>query len=430
VTAPAPDGACRRERRDATVTSAPGRGDGRRQRYSKIPLTPLDVPRHFRPLGTLPIAAALAALAACGSDSARAPTSRADSSAVTAGAQPGAARRTTPSIELTGAGATFPYPVYSRWISDYLAATGVRINYQSIGSGGGIRQLAAGTVDFGATDVPMTPRELAGVRGGHIVHVPTVLGSVAITYNLPTVARPLRVSSDVLADIYLGRLRRWNDPRLAALNPGTSLPADDILVVHRADGSGTTYIFTDYLTAVSPAWASGPGRGRDVRWPVGIGGRGNEGVAGEVKATPGTITYVETTYARQNRLPVAEVRNRAGAFVAPSVEAVSAAAAAATAQLPPEADYRVSIVNAPGAASYPISSITWLLLDPSERDTRKTHAVVDFARWALRDGAVAARALGYTPLPPEVARRVDARLSALRDSLLAPRRGGADGAGR
>jgi phosphate transport system substrate-binding protein len=332
-------------------------------------------------------------------------------------AAPAAARRTQ--VDLTGAGATFPYPVYSRWISDYLAATGVRINYQSIGSGGGIQQLAAGTVDFGATDVPMSPRELSSAGSGRILHVPTVLGSVAVTYNVPGVSRPLRLSPDVLADVFLGRVRRWNDPRLAALNPGVPLPGSEVLVVHRADGSGTTYIFTDYLASASPSWASGPGRGKDVRWPVGVGGRGNEGVAGQVKATPGSIGYVETTYARQNRLPVAEIRNRAGAFVAPSIDAVSAAAAEATAQLPPDTDYRASIVDAPGAASYPIASFTWLLLDARERDRRKTLAVVDFARWALRDGAGAARALGYTPLPAEVARRVEARLAALRDSLTA-----------
>jgi phosphate transport system substrate-binding protein len=324
-----------------------------------------------------------------------------------------------PALDLTGAGATFPYPVYSRWISEYLARTGVRINYQSIGSGGGIRQLAEGTVDFGATDVPMTARELAGAEG-RVLHVPMVLGAVAVTYNLPELAEPLRLSPEVLADVFLGRVRRWNDPRLAALNPAARLPDADILVVHRTDGSGTTYIFTDYLATVSPAWAQGPGRGKDVRWPVGVGGQGNEGVAGQVKQTPGAIGYVEATYARQNRLPSAALRNRAGAFVQPTVESVSAAGAAATAGLPDSADYRVSIVDAPGAASYPVASFTWILLDAAARDTAATAGVVRFVRWALREGGPSAQALGYVPLPPAMAERVGARLATLAPAAAGP----------
>ena len=316
-------------------------------------------------------------------------------------------------VDLTGAGATFPYPVYTRWISEYLAASGVRVNYQSIGSGGGIRQLAEGTVDFGATDVPMSADELAAARPGGVLHVPMVLGAVAVTYNLPELRAPLRLSPEVLADVFLGRVRRWDDPRLAALNPGVPLPASDILVVHRGDGSGTTFIFSDYLATVSPAWLRGPGRGKDVRWPVGVGGIGNEGVAGQVKQTPGSIGYVEATYARQNRLPAAALRNRTGAYVTPTPQGIAAAAAASTAGLPPTTDYRVSLVDAPGAESYPVASFTWVLMDAVPRDTAKAAALVRFVRWALREGGTAAEALGYVPLPAPVAARVDARLAAL-----------------
>ena len=372
----------------------------------------------FRPAALLPGACLLAggALAACGGER-----------PALAGAPSGGPASASPpadapvAVDLTGAGATFPYPIYARWIGDYLQRTGVRINYQSIGSGGGIRQLAEGTVDFGATDVPMSAAELRGARragrqgapDAGVLHVPMLVGAVAVTYNLPGVDRPLRLAPDVIADLFLGRVTRWNDPRLAALNPGVRLPAADVLVVHRADGSGTTYILTDYLAAVSPAWRAGPGRGKDVRWPVGLGGRGNEGVAGQVKTTPGAIGYVETTYARQNALPVAALRNRAGAFVAPTIATAAAAAAAVLGTRADGTDFRVSLVDAPGADSYPIASLTWLLLDTAPRDTARARQVVDFARWALREGAPAARALGYAPLPADVAHAVDARLDAL-----------------
>jgi phosphate transport system substrate-binding protein len=324
-----------------------------------------------------------------------------------------AAASRTAQVDLTGAGATFPYPVYTRWISEYLTTSGVRVNYQSIGSGGGIRQLAEGTVDFGATDVPMSADELATARRGGVLHVPMVLGAVAVTYNLPELRAPLRLSPEVLADVFLGRVRRWDDPRLVALNPGVPLPSSDILVVHRGDGSGTTFIFSDYLATVSPTWLRGPGRGKDVRWPVGVGGIGNEGVAGQVKQTPGSIGYVEATYARQNRLPAAALRNRAGAYVMPTPQGIAAAAAAATAGLPPTTDYRVSLVDAPGAESYPVASFTWVLMDAVPRDTVKAAALVRFVRWALREGGPAAESLGYVPLPAPVAERVDARLVAL-----------------
>jgi len=336
----------------------------------------------------------------------------------------------TPAV-LTGAGATFPFPLYSRWIAEYQARTGVRINYQSIGSGGGVRQLSAGTVDFGATDVPMTPRERAALGGRRVLHVPMVLGAVAVTYNLPTVPRPLRLSGEVMADLFLGRIARWNDPRLAALNPGVALPAADVLIVHRADGSGSTYILTDYLSAVSAEWAAGPSRGKDVRWPVGAGAKGADGVAGLVKATPGAVGYVEAGYARQHGLPAAELRNRDGAFVAPSAESISAAALGIPAAS--VGTEQPSLVNAPGAASYPMASFTWLLLDPARARRGATRALVDFVRWALHDGTPVAVALGYAPVPAAVAARVDATLAALRASTAPgsaargalPREGGA-----
>ncbi len=320
-------------------------------------------------------------------------------------------------VDLTGAGATFPYPIYARWFNAYAVRSGVRINYQSIGSGGGIRQVIARTVDFGATDVPMTDAELAAART-RILHIPTVLGAVAITYNLPQLTRPLRLSGDVVADIYLGRLTRWNDPRIAALNPGAPLPDADILVVHRADGSGTSYIFSEYLAAVSPAWAAGPGRGKDVRWPTGIGGKGNEGVAGQVKQMPGAIGYVEVVYARQNHLPVAHLRNRAGRFVSPQPFEIAAAASSVTDTLAATSDLRVSLIDAGGDHDYPISSFTWLLLAPDDVGPRRTGLVVDFLRWALTEGADLAMEMGYVPLPTATAERVLDRL----DALASPRR--------
>ena len=323
----------------------------------------------------------------------------------------GAARSSGGSVDLTGAGATFPYPLYSKWFSDYAAKTGVRINYQSIGSGGGIRQLSEQTVDFGASDSPMSDAEMAKAKGGPIVHIPMVLGAVAVTYNLPDVSAPLKLSGEVLADVFRGTITKWNDARVAALNPGVKLPARDILVVHRSDGSGTTYIFTDYLAAVSPAWAKGPGRGKEVQWPVGLGGKGNEGVAGQVKQTPGTIGYVELAYAKQNRLAVAAMRNASGSFVLPSVESATAAAAGIAEKLGKDTDYRVSIVNAPGAQAYPIASFTWLLAYRTPADTAKGRKLVEFVRWALAEGSASAAALDYAPLPATMARDVTARLA-------------------
>jgi len=313
-------------------------------------------------------------------------------------------------VALTGAGATFPYPIYSKWFSDYAARTGVKINYQSIGSGGGIRQLAEGTVDFGATDSPMKDEEMASAKGGPILHVPTVMGAVVATYNVPGVSQPLKLTGEVLADIFLGRIRQWDDARLAALNPDVTLPNREILVVHRSDGSGTTYIFTDYLSAVSPAWKSGPGTGKEVQWPAGLGAKGNEGVAGQVKQTPGSIGYVELAYAKQNRLPFASMRNASGEYVQPTIESVTAAAAGVAQQLPESTDYRISIVNAPGKGAYPIASFTWIILYQNQADAEKGQKLLDFLRWALREGGSSAAALDYAPLPAEMVARLEQRL--------------------
>jgi phosphate transport system substrate-binding protein len=317
------------------------------------------------------------------------------------------------SVDLTGAGATFPYPIYSKWFSDYAKTTGVKINYQSIGSGGGIRQLSEGTVDFGASDSPMSDEEMAKAKGGPIVHIPTVLGADVITYNVPGVTAPLKLTPGAIADIFMGRIIKWNDTRIATLNPGVSLPSQDILVVHRSDGSGTTYIFTDYLSAAVPAWKTSVGKGKEVKWPVGLGGKGNEGVAGQVKQTPGAIGYIELAYAKQNNLPIAAVRNKAGQFVTATVAAVTAAAAGAAAALPANTDYRISIVDAPGADSYPISSFTWILLYQHQTDAGKGKKLVDFLNWALTDGEKEAVALDYAPLPTDMAASVKARLATI-----------------
>jgi phosphate transport system substrate-binding protein len=340
--------------------------------------------------------AAVTVLAACGGGDSK-------------GASGDGTARTGGGVDLTGAGATFPYPLYSKWFADYAASTGVRVNYQSIGSGGGIRQLSEQTVDFGASDAPMKDEELAKAKGGAVLHIPTVLGAVAVTYNVPGLAA-LNLPGDVLADIFLGRITRWNDARIAAVNAGARLPAQDILVVRRSDGSGTTYIFTDYLAAVSPAWSSGPGKGKEVQWPVGLGGKGNEGVAGQVKQTPGAIGYVELAYAKQNRLSVAAIRNAAGSFVLPSVEGATAAAAGVAEKLGAETDYRVSIVNAPGAQAYPISSFTWLLVYRQQADSVKGRKLVAFLEWALTEGEKRAAALDYAPLPDAMTQQLLARV--------------------
>jgi phosphate transport system substrate-binding protein len=346
-------------------------------------------------------ALALAA-AACGDSS-----GKSDSSA-------SAGRAAGSGVALTGAGATFPYPLYSKWFSSYARNTGVKINYQSIGSGGGIRQLSEQTVDFGATDAPMSDAELTKAKGGAILHIPTVLGAVVITYNLPAVSAPLALTGEVIAAIYQGQITRWNDARIAALNPGVTLPASDILVVHRSDGSGTSYVFTDYLAAVSPAWAAKPGKGKEVQWPTGLGAKGNEGVAGQVRQSPGAIGYVELAYATQNRMATARIRNANGELVAPTTTSVTAAAAGATATLPATTDYRVSIVNAPGAGAYPISSFTWIIVYEKQADAAKKKVLLDFLRWALTDGQGMAAALDYAPLPEQMRTALITRLAAVQ----------------
>ena len=302
-------------------------------------------------------------------------------------------------VTLTGAGATFPAPIYSKWFSDYGQAHPVQVNYQSIGSGGGIQQVTAGTVDFGASDAPMTAEEAGKVPG--ILQLPTVLGAVTVTYNVPGLTAPLKLSGPALAAIFLGKVTKWNDAAIAADNPGVTLPATNIAVVHRSDGSGTTFVFTDYLAQVSPEWKSSVGNGKSVNWPTGLGAKGNEGVAGAVKQTAGSIGYVELAYAMQNQLAMASLKNQAGQFVAPSVDA-TAAAAAGVADRVTSGDYRVSLVNAPGAATYPISTWTYLLVPPHWQDCGKAQAFVDLVGWALTQGGDAARQLDYAPLPDQV----------------------------
>jgi phosphate transport system substrate-binding protein len=302
---------------------------------------------------------------------------------------------------LTGAGATFPNPIYTKWFDAYHQQTGVRINYQSIGSGGGIRQFTEGTVDFGASDAPMTDEQVAAVKG-NVLHVPTVLGAVVATYNLPSAGKtPLRFDGATLADIFLGRITRWSDRRIASLNPGMKLPNQDIIVVHRSDGSGTTFIFTDYLSKISPEWKGKVGKATSVNWPIGLGGKGNEGVTQQVKQTDGAIGYVELIYAISNGLPYAWLKNPEGVFVEPSLKSVSAAAAGA--RLEASTDFRVSITNPSGKDSYPMSSFTWLLLRKEGGDSVKVRLLRNFIRWMLEPPAQRMAAeLHYAPLPVPV----------------------------
>jgi phosphate transport system substrate-binding protein len=304
--------------------------------------------------------------------------------------------------KLTGAGATFPYPIYSKWFSEYSAAhPGVQINYQSIGSGGGIRQVTAGLVDFGATDGPATDEQLAGSKT-KLIHIPTVMGAVVPIFNVPGV-NDVKFSSEVLADIFLGKINTWNDPRLVKDNPGVKLPNQKIIVVHRSDGSGTSYIFTDYLSKVSKDWANGPGKGTSPSWPVGVGGKGNEGVAGLVRQLPGALGYVELIYALQNKISYGEVKNPAGTWVKASIAGVTEAAASIKV-LP--ADYRVSITNAPGKEAYPISSFTWLLVPLKSPDAAKGKVIKDLLSWIVTSGEGEVSALSYAPLPKSVAAKV------------------------
>jgi phosphate transport system substrate-binding protein len=311
--------------------------------------------------------------------------------------------------KLNGAGATFPYPIYSKWFSEYSAAhPGVQINYQSIGSGGGIRQVTAGTVDFGASDVTLTDEQLAASKV-KIQAIPTVIGAVVPIFNLDGVG-DLRIGPSVLADIYLGKVTKWNDPRLVKDNPGVKLPAVDIFVVHRSDGSGTTFIFTDYLSKVSKDWAGGPGKGAAPSWPKGIGAKGNEGVAGFVRQSPGSIGYVELIYALQNKIPCGYVQSAGGSWLKASIEGVTEAAASVK-NMP--ADYRVSITNAPGKNAYPISSFTWLLIPNPAKDPTNGKVLIDFLKWMLQHENEAS-ALYYAPLPASVAQQVSATINTLK----------------
>jgi phosphate transport system substrate-binding protein len=354
----------------------------------------------------LPLAVAAVLLVACGAR---------ETSATTDTASARAAEATR--VDLTGAGATFPYPLYARWFNEYSQRSNVRINYHSVGSGEGIRRLLDGAVDFGATESPMSEEELARAPAP-IIHIPTILGAVAITYNLPALKRPLKVSGDVLADIFLGRITRWNDKRLVALNPGEALPAGHVTVVHRTDASGTTFIFADYLSTVSDRWRSGPGKGRQLEWPTGVGGAGNEGIAAQVKQTVGAIGYVEVVYARQNRLPVAHVRNRAGRFISPMPFEVAAAAAGNPSAADHGFDGQRSLVDAPGNQAYPIASFTWILLSPDRLGPAKLRQLRSFLRWALVDGSSIASSMGYVALPSVAATRV----IGLLDTLSSPDR--------
>jgi phosphate transport system substrate-binding protein len=310
---------------------------------------------------------------------------------------------------INGAGATFPYPIYSKWFDEYAKVDpSVRFNYQSIGSGGGQKQIMAQTVDFGASDGPMSDENLAKAPG-KLFHIPTVAGAVVITYNLP--GNPaLKFDGETIADIYLGKITKWNDPKIAALNPGTKLPDTDILVAHRADGSGTTFIFTDYLSKVSPEWKQKAGNNTSVSWPTGVGGKGNEGVSGQVKQTPGAIGYVELIYALQNKMQFAELKNAAGQLVKPSIESVTAALS--TAEIPD--DFRFSMTNAPGKDAYPICGTTWLLVYQQPKDAAKGKKLVEFLKWALTKGEGMAKDLDYAPLPDNIQQRVLKRIDEIK----------------
>ena len=311
---------------------------------------------------------------------------------------------------LTGAGATFPYPMYSKWFSDYHKLhPDIAINYQSIGSGGGIAQVSAGTVDFGASDGPMSDEQLSKAKG-KIVHIPTVLGAVVPAYNVPGVKEELKFTPEALAGIFLGKITSWNDNAIQSVNKDVKLPNTPIVVVHRSDGSGTTYVWSDYLSKVNPDWKGGPGKGTSIKWPVGLGAKGNEGVSGQVRQVEGAIGYIELIYALQNKIPFGSVKNSSGNFVKASLESVTAAAQGA--KIPN--DYRVSITNPPGKEAYPISSFTWLLIPERAADPSKGKILADFLNWMLTDGQKATADLSYAPLPQELVGRVKGTVQQLQ----------------
>jgi phosphate transport system substrate-binding protein len=322
----------------------------------------------------------------------------------------GAAVPAVAQVQLNGAGATFPKIIYENWMLAYNQShPDVKLNYQAIGSGGGIRQFSDGTVDFGGTDAPMTDSAITAING-NVLHVPTVMGAVVIAYNLQGLSQPVKFTPDVLADIFLGKITNWNDARLASINPGVKLPTQDIIVVHRSDGSGTSFVFTDYLSKVSPDWQQKVGKGTSPNWPVGLGGRGNDGVSATVTQTPGAIGYIELAYALINKTPFGTLRNSSGNWITPSLESVTAAAAGAMRDMGPNTDFRVSITNAPGPQAYPISSFTWLLVHKQYSDTPKARTLVQFIWWAETDGQAKAPELGYAPLPKELRPWIEARL--------------------
>ena len=312
-------------------------------------------------------------------------------------------------MTINGAGATFPYPIYSKWFDEYAKVDpSVRFNYQSIGSGGGQKQILAQTVDFGASDGPMSDDNLAKAPG-KLLHIPTVAGADVVAYNLPGTP-VLKFDADAIAGVFLGQIKKWNDPKIAALNPGIKLLDQDIVVVHRSDGSGTTYIWTDYLSKISSEWKQKVGTNTSVNWPTGLGGKGNEGVAGQIKQTPGALGYVELIYAVQNKMPYADVKNASGEFVKASLESITAAMA--TAQIPD--DFRFSMTNAPGKDAYPIAGATWLLVYEQQKDAMKGKKLVEFLKWATKDGEKMARDLQYAPLPENVQGRVLNRVDEIK----------------
>jgi len=345
---------------------------------------------------------AVLALAGCNNPSS-------SSSSPSGSASTTAAKTEGKSLMLNGAGATFPYPLYSKWVSDYQAAApSVRVNYQSVGSGAGIRQISEKTVDFGASDAPMTDEQL-GKAPAKLVHVPTTLGAVAVTYNLAGVDS-LELTPEVLSGVFLGDIKKWDDPKIKALNPNAKLPAQAISVVHRSDGSGTTAVFTEYLSKVSEPWKTKVGSNTSVSWPAGIGAKGNEGVSGQIKTTPGTLGYVELAYALQNKFPVAKLQNKAGKMIAPSIAGIQAAAKGA--DMPD--DMRLSITNPAGEEAYPIASYTYVLVYEDAADAQKGEALAKFLWWATHDGQKACEPLHYAPLPTEVVTKVEAKLKTLK----------------
>jgi phosphate transport system substrate-binding protein len=313
--------------------------------------------------------------------------------------------------ELTGAGATFPYPLYSKWMHTYNEKTGVKINYQSIGSGGGIKQITAQTVDFGASDAPMKDDELAAAPG-KILHIPATLGAVVVAYNVDGLSEPLKLTPDTIAAIFMGDIKKWNDAKLAADNPGAKLPDKDITPVYRSDGSGTTAVFTDYLAKVSPAWKDKVGAGKSVKFPAGLGAKGNEGVAGQIKSSPGAVGYIELAYAKQTNQPYAHIKNADGQFVDATEDGITAAAAASAKDIP--ADYRTSITNATGATSYPIAAFTYLLVYEDAKDAAKGKTLADFLWWAIHDGQEMGPPLHYAKLPAELVTKIEATLKTLK----------------